>query len=276
MSTNCSLQVNVNLLAQVIPGALIPGNPLANMIFKAYSIQTLAEAMSFTQDLKLGHYVKVPPRATFLVQMIATTLAAFVQVGVKTWLFTNVPRMCEEDNAAHLTCPHNRVFFTSSAVFGLIGPSRQFGPKSMYHPEVYALIVGALLPIPFWLWTRKRPNSIVQWLNIPVLLTGVMFIPPATGINYSSWFVVGFIFQFVIRRRNFTWWSKFNYITSAALDSGTSLLLLIRTWRRRRDLLTTMCICVCRNGCSGYLHLLHIAAAQQGWEDGPQLVGQSG
>lgn len=29
-------------------------------------MQTLTEATSFVQDLKLGHYVKVPPRATFV------------------------------------------------------------------------------------------------------------------------------------------------------------------------------------------------------------------
>ena len=34
--------------------------------FKAYSVQTLTEATMFVQDLKLGHYIKVPPRATFL------------------------------------------------------------------------------------------------------------------------------------------------------------------------------------------------------------------
>ena len=60
------VQITLNLLAQIIPGTLLPGNPLANMVFKAYSVQTLTEATMFVQDLKLGHYVKVPPRATFL------------------------------------------------------------------------------------------------------------------------------------------------------------------------------------------------------------------
>ena len=36
------------------------------MIFKSYSIQTLVEATYFVQDLKLGHYIKVPPRAIFI------------------------------------------------------------------------------------------------------------------------------------------------------------------------------------------------------------------
>jgi len=60
------LQVSLNLLAQIVPGTLLPGQPLANMIFKVYSVQTLTESTSFVQDLKLGHYIKVPPRATFL------------------------------------------------------------------------------------------------------------------------------------------------------------------------------------------------------------------
>lgn len=59
-------KVSVNLLAEIVPGALLPGNPLANMVFKAYSVQTLQEASAFVQDLKLSHYVKVPPRATFV------------------------------------------------------------------------------------------------------------------------------------------------------------------------------------------------------------------
>lgn len=45
---------------------MFPGKPLTNMIFKAYSTQTMAVAINFTQDLKLGHYIKVPPRATFI------------------------------------------------------------------------------------------------------------------------------------------------------------------------------------------------------------------
>ena len=88
------------------------------------------------------------------------------------------------------------------------------------------MIIGAFLPLPFWLWQRRRPNSWVRYVSTPIVLNGVSFIPPATGINYSSWFFFGFIFQYLIRRRNFGWWSKFNYVTSAAMDSGTVLSLI--------------------------------------------------
>ena len=263
-------------------------------MFKGYSVQTLTESTSFVQDLKLGHYIKVPPRATFVgassslsirrmrsrlltcahavralcicflcicfllcffwggraaVQLVATILAAFLQVGVKVWMFDNVPDMCSPDQESQLVCPHNQVYFTASVIWcvpasslsprqrarervcspaasfllrrrGLIGPSRQFGEHSIYYPQLYAIIAGAILPIPFWLWQRRYPDSWTKFISTPIILNGVAYIPPATGINYSSWFAVGFVFQFLIRKRNFAWWCKFNYITSAALDGG--------------------------------------------------------
>ncbi|KAJ7876048.1 oligopeptide transporter [Mycena olivaceomarginata] len=208
-------EITLNILAQIIPGSLLPGNPLANMLFKSYSVQTLTEATSFIQDLKLGHYVKVPPRASFLVQLVGTLVAAFLQVGVKTWIFSNVEDICSPTQKSQLTCPHNQVFFTASIVWG-----------TLYHPHTYALIVGALLPLPFWFWQRRNPNSWVKYISTPVILNGVSGIPPATGINYSAWFAVGALFQYFIRKRYFAWWSKFNYVTSAALDSGTVISLM--------------------------------------------------
>jgi len=110
------------------------------MIFKAYAVQTLSAATSFVQDLKLGHYIKVSPRATFLgmpiflfenllltnsfltttVQVVGTALAAFIQVGFKGWLFANIPDVCSPNQKFYLTCPYNQVFFTASAVWSVL------------------------------------------------------------------------------------------------------------------------------------------------------------
>ncbi|KAJ3526040.1 hypothetical protein NM688_g8312 [Phlebia brevispora] len=218
--------IPLNLLAQIIPGGLLPGKPIANMIFKGYTIQTLAEALSFVQDLKLGHYIKVPPRATFVVQLTATLFAAFIQVGVKQWMFANISDICQPHQASSLTCPHNQVFYTASAIWGLIGPSRQFGKSSIYYPQIYAVIIGVFLPIPIWYWQKRWPNDWNKFLSTPVILNAIAYVPPATGINYSSWILVGFIFQYWIRRRHLGWWTKFNYVTSAALDIGTLISLL--------------------------------------------------
>ncbi len=46
--------------------------------------------------------------------------------------------------------------------------------------------------------------------------------PPASAVNYVPWAAVGFIFQFYIRRYHFSWWTKYNYVLSAALDGGVA------------------------------------------------------
>lgn len=57
------------------------------------------------------------------------------------------------------------------------------------------MIGGAVLPTCTWLLSRRYRNSWVPYINIPVGLAGLTLIPPATGINWSSWFLVGFVFR---------------------------------------------------------------------------------
>ena len=110
---------------------------------------------------------------------------------------------------------------------GLISPSRQFGAGTIYHPWVYTFIIGAFLPLPFWRRRRRYPKSWVRLVSTPIILLSTSFIPPATGINYSSWFLVGFVFQHLIWEYNFTCWSKFNYVTGAAMDAGTGVSIFL-------------------------------------------------
>ena len=119
------------------------------------------------------------------------------------------------------------IYFSPSFLRGLIGPTRQFGTGSIYHPHLYAILAGVFIPMPAYFWQRRYPNSWTRYVSTPVVIAGLSAIPPATGINYSSWFLVGFIFQYLIRKKNFAWWSKFNYVLSSALDSGTVIAIMI-------------------------------------------------
>ena len=47
---------------------LVPGDPVANMYGSMYGGQSIYQALSFLQDLKLGQYVKLAPRVTFCAQ----------------------------------------------------------------------------------------------------------------------------------------------------------------------------------------------------------------
>jgi hypothetical protein len=53
----------------------------------------MVQALQFTSDFKLGHYMKIPPRSMFFCQVVATVIAGTVQLGVQAWMFTNI-RKC--------------------------------------------------------------------------------------------------------------------------------------------------------------------------------------
>ncbi|KAI5997535.1 hypothetical protein EDD15DRAFT_2246357, partial [Pisolithus albus] len=46
-------------------------------------------------------------------------------------------------------------------------------------------------------------------------------IPPATALNFVPWALVSYILH------NFPWWAKYNYVLSAALDSGLAVSVLV-------------------------------------------------
>ncbi|KAH7920260.1 OPT oligopeptide transporter [Leucogyrophana mollusca] len=220
-------QVGLNVITEVIVGYALPGRPLAVMMFKTWGFITMTQALQFASDFKLGHYMKIPPRTMFWAQVTASALAATVQLGVQSWMFTNIPDLCSPDQKDGFICPYMESFGVASVVWGVIGPQRQFSPGQMYSGLLWFFLVGALFPIVEWIISIKYPNSFIRYINFPVIFTGTALIPPATAINYVTWAIVGFIFQFVIRRRHVSWWMKYNYVLSAALDCGLAVAVVL-------------------------------------------------
>jgi OPT family oligopeptide transporter len=119
------------------------------------------------------------------------------------------------------------VFFTASVIWGLIGPNRIFGSDGIYKNLQYFWLIGAALPVIHWAALKKWPKSVLRYVNIPVILNGNANIPPATPTTYMSWFIVGTVFNKYIRGKWTGWWMRYNYITSAALDSGLILCTIV-------------------------------------------------
>lgn len=211
-------------------GFLIRGRPIVNSSFKYLIYTGVSQAMAFGADMKLGVYSKVPKRITFACQMLAALLSTVVQTGVLTWALNHIPGICTTDQADKFTCPQGRTNFVSSIVWGGVGPARLYAVGQRYSGLLHMFWIGALLPLLTWLLLRARPSLKHTWVrhvSWPLLLGGTANIPPATGINFTSWFLVGTVFNWWIKRRRGAWWAKYNYVTSAALDSSVALAGLV-------------------------------------------------
>jgi len=220
-------QVGLNVITELIIGYALPGRPVAMMMFKTWGYITMAQALQFSADFKLGHYMKIPPRSMFIAQVVATVIAGTVQLGVQAWMFTNIPNMCDPHQRDGFICPSTEVFGTASIVWGVIGPARQFSKGQVYYALTFFFLVGVACPFISWLISLRFPNSFNRYINFPVIFSGVGYIPPASAVNYIPWGIVGFIFNYLIRRRQFSWWAKYNYVLSGALDSGVAIAVVL-------------------------------------------------
>ncbi|KAI5861460.1 small oligopeptide transporter [Durotheca rogersii] len=232
-----NILLSLNVLSPFIAGLIFPGRPIGVMIFKVFSTITLGQAQTYVHfritdamqsaDLKLGHYMKIPPKVTFWCQVVASIWAVFVQIAVMNWTLGNIPDVCSNNQVSHFSCPNGRAFFSSSIVWGVLGPRRMFGPGSMYVNFNWFWLIGAGLPLLLWILARKMRVGFVRHLNAPVMFGAMGWLPPATPLSFSSWAIFGLVFNYGIRRRFNGWWRTYNYVTAAALDAGLILSTII-------------------------------------------------
>ncbi|KAG0025207.1 hypothetical protein BGZ81_007330, partial [Podila clonocystis] len=219
-------QPGLNILTEFVIGYILPGRPIANVTFKTYGYISMAHAMSFLGDLKLGQYMKIPPKAMFMTQLIGTCIAGMVNLITANWLLSTRPNICTQEGYPW-TCPGANVFFSASVIWGVIAPERMFGRLSIYHPLMYFFVFGLFIPIPFYLIAKRWPGTILDKIHTPVLLTATGMMPPARPYQYANWLAVGFVFQFLIKKYKNAWYNRFNYVLSAALDSGVAIAALV-------------------------------------------------
>ncbi|KAH6721482.1 OPT family small oligopeptide transporter [Leptodontidium sp. MPI-SDFR-AT-0119] len=218
-----NIMLSLNVLSPFLAGFMIPGKPIGVMLFKVYSTITLGQA----SQVQLAHYMKIPPKTVFSCQIVASIWACFVQIAVMNWTLGAIDGVCSPTQAAHFTCPNGKTFFSSSIVWGVIGPQRMFGPGSIYHAIQWYWLLGALLPVLFYVIVRCFPRTPLRMLNAPVMLGAMAWLPPATPLSFSTWVFFGLLFNYGIRSRFPGWWHTYNYITAAALDSGLVIATII-------------------------------------------------
>ncbi|KAI9019182.1 OPT family small oligopeptide transporter [Phycomyces nitens] len=217
----------LNVVAEMICGFLLPGNPVANMYFKSLGYNTLYQAGLMASDLKIGHYLKVPPRLTFFAQILGTVIGGIFNYIVNYSIIESKRDQLLDPNGNIWSGSGMQSMNSAGITWGGIGPLIMFGPSTEYSFFLWAFIAGFGLPIPFWILHKFFPKVGFNLVNTPMILVGLCFFP---GYS-SSWITVSFIItlvsQLYIKRRYSKWYIKHNYLMSAALDSGASLMSFI-------------------------------------------------
>ncbi|MCH96450.1 oligopeptide transporter OPT family protein, partial [Trifolium medium] len=121
-----NIRSGLNVITELVIGYIYPGKPLANVAFKTYGHISMVQALGFLEDLKLGHYMKIPPKSMFIVQLVGTVVASSVHFGTAWWLLTSIENICDESllpKGSPWTCPGDDVFYSASIIWGVVGAS---------------------------------------------------------------------------------------------------------------------------------------------------------
>ncbi|CAK9145092.1 unnamed protein product [Ilex paraguariensis] len=224
-------QPGLNVITELIIGYLYPGKPLANVTFKTYGYISMSQAITFLNDFKLGHYMKIPPRAMFVVQLVGTIVSSSIYFGTAWWLLSTVEHICDPSqlpDGSPWTCPGDDVFYNASIIWGVVGPMRMFTKYGVYPEMNWFFLIGFLAPVPVWLLSRKFPEKKwIKLIHMPLILGSTMGMPPARSVNYLMWGVVGLFFNLYIYKKFKGWWARHTYVLSAALDAGIAFMAVV-------------------------------------------------
>ncbi|KAI9347420.1 OPT oligopeptide transporter protein-domain-containing protein [Zopfochytrium polystomum] len=238
-------QIGLNVMSEFLIGLILPGRIAAVMAFKTFSYMAMSQGLLLVSDLKLGHYIKIPPRAMFTVQLFATLMAVIVNIFTSFFIYEHFGKVQVPIDDTDPTGPTEtvwalqapnppvgwnangyNVFLNAGAIWGAIGPARFFGPNSPYSSTLYGFLVGAVLPVVPWLMHRYFPNGYWHLVNVPVFMT-VPLDPGSTLSIMITPLLVGIIVNYFVKKYHHAWWKKYAYVMSAAFDCGTAIALTI-------------------------------------------------
>ena len=189
------IELPLHVLSQFLGGSWVDGNALALCFFKSYGYLTCSHALHFSSDLKVAHYLKIPPRMTFCSQMVPTLVSTLVCVGILQYQI-HLDNICTREAAFRFYCPTVNTFFTQAVLWGTVGPKKLWGAGGPYSLTLLAFPIGAAITVLFWTLGRRYPRSRFLHNTHPVILImgGVLWAPfnltyiwPAVPVAAASW-----------------------------------------------------------------------------------------
>lgn len=203
------------------------GRPVTLSFFYAYGYTVLQHAMHTSQSCKIGHYMNVPPRYVMIVLFFASVWGALVSSAVTGFIVNHVQDVCSEHAKNGMTCRRVRTTFNTHLIWGLFG-DRIFSAGGRYSFVNWFFLAGGLLSLvvialQFW----KPKNPILLKFNPTLFFAGAENIPSVTGFNYSTYWIVALVFNFIIHRKYTAWWRKYNLALGIGLDCGTAIAALL-------------------------------------------------
>ncbi|TFY79230.1 hypothetical protein EWM64_g4787 [Hericium alpestre] len=221
--------IATNQLFKMIAGSVNPGRPVANLYFSMWSHDVVSTSISLAGDLKIGQYLKIPPRIMFIMQLWGAIIGCFVNYAVMISITTAQADLLLDPQGNTVWSGQTVQSLNSNAVTWSLS-KQLYGRNGPYFIVPMSLFIGAGVTFFQWLiykrWPKIGPISVDKiMLPIIYMYSGWMHV----GVNsiVLSCILVGISSQLWLRRYYPRWYRKYNYILGGAMDGGAQVMIFI-------------------------------------------------
>ncbi|KAI0819456.1 OPT oligopeptide transporter [Trametes gibbosa] len=232
IAATTGFQIQIKFAMNILAAFVHPGKPVAVMYVNLYGNSTAYQTLAMLQDLKLGQYVKIPPRATFAAQLAGSIIGSIFNYTMMISIVNNNREALIDPIGTRIWSGWIIQGYNSSSIaMGALG-RELFAYGKPYYLVAFAIFIGLAFPIPFWIVHKFSPRGSLigrasEYVITPIVALYVGYLPYSVNGQWWTCLVLGYASQVWARSRRPKWFKKYNYLTSAALDGGSQVILFI-------------------------------------------------
>ncbi|KAK1658164.1 OPT oligopeptide transporter [Colletotrichum godetiae] len=223
--------IATNNLSKMLAGLILPERPIGNMYFAAWSHNVISNAVNLSNDLKMGEYLKIPPRVMFLTQIYGTIIGGFINYAVMISIVNgNRELLVDSDGNSSWSGATMQSYNTNATSWALAKYLYKTGGKYALVPIGLGIGFGVVIihRIIAYFVPKIRGYSLYE-INLPQLIQYAGYIPynaSQTCVLFSS-LISGFFVQFYLRNYRPRIFKDYSYLVTGAFDGASLTVLFI-------------------------------------------------
>ncbi|ORY66985.1 OPT oligopeptide transporter protein-domain-containing protein [Pseudomassariella vexata] len=223
--------IATNNLSKMLAGLMLPGRPVGNMYFAAWSHSVIANAVNLSNDLKMGEYLKIPPRAMFLTQIYGTVLGGFINYAVMISIVSgNRELLANTDGYNGWSGATIQSYNTNATSWALAKYLYARGTRYEMVPVGLAIGIGVVVIHRIFVYFVPKIRSFATTeINMPQFIQYAGYIPynaSQTCVIFSQ-VIAGFITQLYLRNYRPRIFKDYSYLVTSAFDGASLSVLFI-------------------------------------------------
>ncbi|GKZ96811.1 hypothetical protein CBS147343_10742 [Aspergillus niger] len=223
--------IATNNLSKMLAGLMLPGRPVGNMYFAAWSHNVISNAVNLSNDLKMGEYLKIPPRVMFLTQIYGTILGGFINYAIMISIVTGNKALLSTGNGnSSWSGATMQSYNTNAASWALA--SYLYRSGTPYAMVPIGLAIGAAAVVAhrlFYYFVPKIRSFDVSEVNMPQFIQYAGYVPynQSQTCVLFSWVISGLFVQYYLRNYHPKIFKDYLYLITGAFDGASLTIVFI-------------------------------------------------